>query len=121
MCALVALGYVTAQEQHLAIGLLVIAVGINSATYLGFQVNHIDIAPNFAGTLMGLTNGAANIMSIIAPLTVGFFVHDESNPSQWRNVFFLSAAIYFFGNLFFLVFSKTDVQPWNDPDHRERR
>lgn len=115
MCALIALGYVTADEKDLAIFLLVVAVGINSATYLGFQVsrktidfssspafcsvkqtktklnritkctkvdciqfhffefffwfflcqkfvlwkqvNHIDIAPNFAGTLMGLTNG----------------------------------------------------------------
>lgn len=39
MCALIALGYVTADEQDLAILLLVIAVGINSATYLGFQVS----------------------------------------------------------------------------------
>lgn len=85
------------------------------------QVNHIDIAPNFAGTLMGLTNGAANIMSIIAPLLVGFIVHDQSDPVQWRYVFFISAGIYFFGNLMFIIFSKTDVQPWNDPDHSERR
>lgn len=38
MCALVALGYVTASEKDLAIFLLVVAVGINSSTYLGFQV-----------------------------------------------------------------------------------
>lgn len=38
MCALVALGYVTAEEKDLAIILLVVAIGINSATYLGFQV-----------------------------------------------------------------------------------
>lgn len=39
MCALIALGYVTADEKDLAIFLLVIAVGVNSATYLGFQVS----------------------------------------------------------------------------------
>lgn len=38
MCALIALGYVTASEKDLAIFLLVVAVGINSSTYLGFQV-----------------------------------------------------------------------------------
>lgn len=38
MCALIALGYVTQDEKDLAILLLVIAVGINSSTYLGFQV-----------------------------------------------------------------------------------
>lgn len=84
-------------------------------------MNHIDIAPNFAGTLMGITNCAANIMSIIAPLLVGFVVYDQSNPAQWRYVFFISAGVYFFGNLMFIFFSKTDVQPWNDPDHRGER
>lgn len=39
MCALIALGFVTASEKDLAIFLLVVAVGINSATYLGFQVS----------------------------------------------------------------------------------
>lgn len=76
-CALIALGYVPKGHIELAIGLLTLAVGINSATYLGFQVNHIDLAPNFAGTLMGITNCAANIMSIIAPLLVGFIVSDN--------------------------------------------
>lgn len=38
MCALIALGYVTASEKDLAIFLLIVAVGINSSTYLGFQV-----------------------------------------------------------------------------------
>lgn len=70
---------------------------------------------------MGITNCAANVMSIVAPLLVGFVVHDESDPAQWRYVFFISAGIYFVGNLMFLFFSKTDVQPWNDPDHRDRR
>lgn len=39
MCALIALGYVTADEKNLAIILLVVAIGINAATYLGFQVS----------------------------------------------------------------------------------
>lgn len=39
MCALIALGYVTADEKNLAIVLLVVAIGINAATYLGFQVS----------------------------------------------------------------------------------
>lgn len=70
---------------------------------------------------MGLTNGAANIMSIIAPLLVGFIVHDETDPVQWRYVFFISAGIYFFGNLMFVLFSKTDVQPWNDPERSGKK
>lgn len=34
----------------------------------------MDLAPNFAGVLMGITNCCANILSIIAPLSVGALV-----------------------------------------------
>lgn len=76
MCALLGVAYVPKGSTGLAVALLTTAVGINSATYLGFQVNHIDLAPNHAGTMMGITNCAANIMSFLAPLVVGFVLDD---------------------------------------------
>lgn len=38
MCAMIGLGYATKDETGLAVALLTLAVGINGATYLGFQV-----------------------------------------------------------------------------------
>jgi MFS transporter, ACS family, solute carrier family 17 (sodium-dependent inorganic phosphate cotransporter), member 5 len=77
MVALICLAYVTSKDQStLAVALVTIAVTINAATYLGFQINHLDLAPNHSGTLMGITNCSANIMSIIAPLLVGFVLND---------------------------------------------
>lgn len=70
---------------------------------------------------MGLTNAAANVMSIIAPLLVGYIVKDDTDPGEWRLVFWISAGIYFFGNLMFVLFSSTEIQVWNDPDQRDRR
>lgn len=121
MVALILLGYVTAEQTKLAIALLTIAVGVNAATYLGFQVNHIDLSPNFAGTLMGITNCAANVMSIVAPLTVGIVVVDETNSLQWRLVFFITGGFYLVGNALFLIFGRTEVQPWNYPYPRDQR
>jgi len=77
MLSLIALGYVPADNAPLAVTLLTLTVGISGATYLGFQVNHIDLSPNYAGTLMGITNCAANVMSGIAPVIVGQIVVDE--------------------------------------------
>lgn len=114
MCALLGLAFVPSGQTDLAIGLLTAAVGINAATYLGFQVNHIDLAPNHAGTMMGITNCAANIMSIIAPLIVGLVLDNDKDPVQWRTVFYIAAGIYFFGNLTFVLFGKADIQPWNE-------
>lgn len=74
--ALVALGYVTKENTPLAIGLLTVSVGMNGGAYVGFLVNHMDLSPNFAGTLMGLTNCLSNFMSLLGPLFVSVVVTD---------------------------------------------
>ncbi|XP_037956117.1 putative inorganic phosphate cotransporter [Teleopsis dalmanni] len=120
MCALITLGYITTSNTNvstIAVTLLTVAVGVNSATYLGIQVNHIDLSPNYAGALMGITNCVANIIAIIAPLAVGVIVTDETNPMQWRVVFYVSASFYFVGSLLFIVFGRTNIQPWNYPSN----
>lgn len=57
-----------------AVALLTIGIGFNGFTYCGYILNHMDLTPNFAGSLMGLTNSLANIMSILGPLTVGYIL-----------------------------------------------
>ncbi|XP_030377794.1 putative inorganic phosphate cotransporter isoform X2 [Scaptodrosophila lebanonensis] len=120
MISLVCLGYVNSDQTNLAVALLTITVGINAATYLGFQMNHIDLSPNFAGILMGITNGVANIMSIIAPLIVGFIVTDEHDSDQWRIIFFIAGGFYLVGNALFVIFGSASVQEWNDPPANPR-
>ncbi|XP_014102801.2 putative inorganic phosphate cotransporter [Bactrocera oleae] len=119
MAASIALGFVDAGSADLAVILLTVAVGTNSATFLGGFVNHIDLSPNFAGTLMGITNCAANVMSIIAPLVVGVIVTDTTNPIQWRFIFIIMALYYFIGNLLFITLGSTKLQPWNEPVKRD--
>jgi len=38
----------------------------------GYSVNHLDIAPKYAGILMGLTNGLANISGFICPALIEY-------------------------------------------------
>merc|ERR1719367_1786483 len=49
-------------DSFLVIVFLVLAVGVNGAQYAGFMCVHLDMASNFAGTLLGITNCAANMM-----------------------------------------------------------
>jgi len=49
---------------------LTLAVGLQGAIYSGFMVNHLDIAPNFAGVIFGITAIFSAIPSWVAPLTV---------------------------------------------------
>ncbi|KZC08905.1 Putative inorganic phosphate cotransporter [Dufourea novaeangliae] len=113
--ALIALGYVDKGHPEIAVTLLVVAVASNIASYCGHNVNHMDLSPNFAGTLMGITNTAANICSILAPLVASIVVKDSANVLQWKNIFFLSAVIYILGNLMFVLFGTSKIQKWNDP------
>lgn len=59
-----------------AIALLTISVALNAGVYTGFLTNHLDLSPNFAGLLMGITNGLSNITSILGPMVTGFIVTD---------------------------------------------
>jgi ACS family sodium-dependent inorganic phosphate cotransporter-like MFS transporter 5 len=43
-------------------------MGLNGCCYLGFNSTHVDMAPDFAATLMGLTNTFGNLDGFIAPI-----------------------------------------------------
>ena len=36
-----------------------------------FQVNHVELSPNYGGTLMGISNTFGNIPQIVAPSLAG--------------------------------------------------
>ena len=53
-----------------AMALLIVAVGCNGFIYAGEQSAMLDIANNFAGTLMGVINALGNTMGFVAPLVL---------------------------------------------------
>lgn len=54
--------------------LLTIAVGVGAFSLSGFTVNHLDIAPQYASILMGISNTFGTIPGIVSPLLTGFIV-----------------------------------------------
>ncbi|KAL1494024.1 hypothetical protein ABEB36_009697 [Hypothenemus hampei] len=119
--ALIFLGLTPADDPNRAVSLLVVAVGFNAGIFCGFNVNHVDISPNHAGILMGITNGISNIFGIVAPLLVQFLVSDEADPNQWKIIFFMTAAVYVGADIFYISFGSGEVQKWNDdPDGNEK-
>ncbi|XP_055837722.1 putative inorganic phosphate cotransporter [Episyrphus balteatus] len=114
MIGLIALTFYNGKNDTFVIVLLTLSVGMISANYFGFQMNHFDLSPNFAGTLMGLSNCAAFVTSAIAILAVGFIVSDEKNPQEWNIVFYVAAGFFFVGNLIFIIFGKFEKQSWNE-------
>lgn len=57
-------------------------------------MNHLDLAPNFAGVLVGIANGLENITMILAPLSVGFIVEDSVSKEKKLIIFFFKCIRY---------------------------
>ena len=55
---------------------ITIAVGLGAFAWSGFAVNHLDIAPQYASILMGISNTFATIPGIISPLLTGILVNN---------------------------------------------
>ncbi|XP_015110296.1 putative inorganic phosphate cotransporter isoform X2 [Diachasma alloeum] len=119
--ALVGLCFVSSGDTTLPVVLLVIAGGLNVGAICGFQINHMDLSPNYAGLLMAFTNCAAAVVALLAPLIVGEIVTDERNADQWKIVFYLSGGIYFLGNLMFIVFGSGETQGWDDIQNTKQK
>jgi len=66
-----------------------VSVGVNSGATIGSSLNAIDLSPNHAGILIGLSNTVANVIPILTPLIAGEIVADKvsqlSKKCIWKN------------------------------------
>jgi len=74
--ALIAASY-SGCDRVLTVALLTVAAGVSGAAYGGYSINHIDIASNHAGVLMGITNTFANMNGFAAPYVAGLIVNEN--------------------------------------------
>ncbi len=98
----------------------------------------MDIAPRYAGILMGISNGVGTLSGLLCPIVVEkltkkkVYINDEEfivkeknydynafvfqqEISEWEQVFVLAAMIHFGGVAFYAVFASGELQPWAEP------
>jgi ACS family sodium-dependent inorganic phosphate cotransporter len=98
--ALLVVGHV--HTAWMAIAVMAAGTALGSFVVGGFSVNHMDIAPRHAGTLMGLTNTAGTIPGVIGVYVSGLILQATGS---WTLVFQVSAGVTFVGLIVFLLFS----------------
>ena len=77
-------------------------------------VNQLDLAPLHAGKIVGFTLTIGHLAAIAGPHAVSVFTSHRSTRSEWRNVFFLAAAVYAVGAIIFVIFGSGNRQSWAD-------
>ncbi|KAG7501087.1 sialin-like [Solea senegalensis] len=107
---LAAVGYAGCSHV-LAVTLLTLSMAIGGISAPGVFINQLDIAPRYAGFLLGITNTFGTIPGIVAPIVTGYFTEDHTL-SGWRTVFCVAAAINVGGAFFYTIFGKGEIQPW---------
>lgn len=100
-CALFFVG--TVDSAWLAITIMCAGSAVGAFVTGGFAVNHMDIAPNHAGKLMGITNTFATIPGIIGVAVSGYILETTGS---WAMVFQVAGAVTVFGMVFYLIFAR---------------
>ncbi|XP_073645454.1 sialin isoform X4 [Tursiops truncatus] len=112
---LVAAGFIGC-DYSLAVAFLTISTTLGGFCSSGFSINHLDIAPSYAGILLGITNTFATIPGMIGPI-IARSLTPENTVGEWQTVFCLAAAVNVFGAITFTLFSKGEAQNWAVRDH----
>ena len=60
-----------------AIAFLILGVGFSGLNAVGYAVNHLDIAPRYAGILMGVSNSFASIPGFLSPMVTGHIAKNK--------------------------------------------
>jgi len=123
VCLLIIVIFVSNDEtrMNLTLGMFTVGVAMMGGLYSGFITNPQDIAPNFAGTILGLTNCIGSIPGFVAPLVASAIVNgDEDNIAKWRVVWIIAISILVVESIAFIIFAQGNPQSWNAaPEEKE--
>ncbi len=89
----------------LAISIMAVGSALGAFVTGGFVVNHMDIAPKHAGTLMGITNTAGTIPGIIGVFVSGVILELTGS---WALVFQVAGGVTLFGLIIYLLFASSE-------------
>ncbi len=95
------------QSAYVAIAVMTVGNAIGAFVTGGFSVNHMDIAPRHAGTLMGITNTAGTIPGMIGVYVSGLILAETGS---WALVFQVAAGVTLFGLVCFLLMASGKKQ-----------
>ncbi|XP_071038195.1 sialin-like isoform X2 [Parasteatoda tepidariorum] len=82
----------------------------------GYNINHLDLSPEYAGTLYGISNTFSSMMGFLAPMFVGYITNEHQSFQEWYTVFGTVIAVLLFSSVIFSVFGSTKKQNWIDTE-----
>ncbi|XP_076756009.1 putative inorganic phosphate cotransporter [Xylocopa sonorina] len=106
-------------DRATSVSIFTIALTINGAVTAGYLGNGLDIAPNFAGTIFGITNTFGSLAGFLSSYMVGSLTYKNQTYARWSIIFWILASTYCLGALSFAIFGSGQLQKWNNPEEEQ--
>lgn len=110
-CGFMLLSALLITNLYASITLLSVGEGLAAFALCGFGVNYLDIAPQYSGVLLGISNTIGTLAGVISPLITGTIVKTQTD-TEWQIVFVITASIYFVGAIVYWFTASGELQDW---------
>uniref|UniRef100_A0A1B6J1P5 Major facilitator superfamily (MFS) profile domain-containing protein n=1 Tax=Homalodisca liturata TaxID=320908 RepID=A0A1B6J1P5_9HEMI len=90
---------------------LITLLGLEGFALAVIPTNGLDLAPQHASVIFGLSCTLGSLPGVFSPLLTGFIVTNKSK-EQWMIVFYIATGLYVFGGVFYGLLSSGELQPW---------
>ena len=101
-------------NTSLTILLTTAAYSMTGFRFVGSWNNPLDIAPNFAGTLTGLSGMFCYLTAALVPHTTHIMADLVGEQNLWTGLFLLVITAAVLANTTFLLLGTANIQDWNN-------
>ncbi|XP_048237178.1 uncharacterized transporter slc-17.2-like [Haliotis rufescens] len=108
---IIPVGFLDHENGTLAVTLLILGISLQNCASVAFRINHLDIAPRFAGVLMGITVTCAMVASLSAPLITSYVIK-QGTREEWQILFWIIGGLNIVSGCVFVVFGKGTELDW---------
>ncbi|XP_063226952.1 vesicular glutamate transporter 1-like [Bacillus rossius redtenbacheri] len=90
---------------------LTAAICMDAVNWSMATLNHLDLAPQYAGLLTGLSQTVYGLGGVVSPTVTGLIVR-SGTAEEWRLVFTVAGGVAFLGAAVYLLLGSGRRQPW---------
>ena len=110
-CTSFAVSFFDRDNRWIAIALIMTTMLFQAVSTSHLSALPMDLAPQYAGTLMSMNSSIGFLFALSGPLIVGYLTPSGSY-SEWRYVWYVIGCIFLSASLVFLIFGQAKLQPW---------
>ncbi|XP_055382266.1 sialin [Condylostylus longicornis] len=94
---------------------LSLATMAHGAVSTGPLASIVDIAPNYAGIVLGISGMITVLPGFISPIVVGMLTLGNQTVTSWKYVFLITSGMLIGSGILYDLFCDSTLQSWNNP------